>query len=161
MPMSGGAADKLGNRYELLWAIDQLLRIVDGRASSLTLEPPDPDESKGVEFIVRSPLNTIDYWSVKRQTTRAAGWTLAVLATRDDRGRTILGDLLSHVERAPTNCAVFASTLGARDFEELRAHATSKDVFEARLARSEELQQDFHRCSTWSTTTGACIPSGT
>jgi hypothetical protein len=145
MPMSGGAADKLGNRYEILWAIDQLLGIVDGRASSLTLEPPDPDESKGVEFIVRSPLNTIEYWSVKRQTTRAAGWTLGVLTTRDDRGRTILGDLLGHVEQAPTNCAVFASTLGAGDFEELRSHATSKDTLEARLDRSKELKEDFHR----------------
>jgi hypothetical protein len=141
--MSGGAADKLGNRYELLCAIDLLLRIVDGYARSLTLEPPDPDEAKGVEFIVSRPDNTIEYWSVKRQTTRSAGWTLAALATRDDRGRTILGDLLSHVERAPTNRAVFASALGARDFEELGVHARSKDVFEARLARSRELKDGF------------------
>ena len=42
MPASGGAGDKFGNRYEALWAIDQLLRIVDGVASELTLEPPRP-----------------------------------------------------------------------------------------------------------------------
>lgn len=32
MPASGGAADKFGNRYEALWAMDQLLQILDGTA---------------------------------------------------------------------------------------------------------------------------------
>ncbi len=94
MPVSGGSADKLGNRYEALWAIDQLLQIVDGAARELTLEPLDPDESRGVELVVVDADDTSCYWSVKRQTTKAAGWTLSALCAKDDRGRTILGDLL-------------------------------------------------------------------
>jgi len=131
MPASGGATDKLGNRYELLWAIDQLLLIVDGAARYITLEPLDPDESRGVEFVVDRADGTVEYWSVKRQTTKAAGWTLTLLAAKDERGRTILGDLLAHVEHDPLHRAVFASSLGAGDFEELRAHAASKAVFDA------------------------------
>ncbi|HWM89563.1 MAG TPA: hypothetical protein VN493_02225 [Thermoanaerobaculia bacterium] len=143
MPTSGGTADKLGNRYETLWAIDQLLRIVDGAARWLTSEPLDPDEARGVEFTVSNADGTTDYWSVKRQTTKAAGWTLGRLAAKDERGRTILGDLLEHVERDPKNCAVFASTLGARDFEELRAYAKSREMLEERLAQSAELNSAF------------------
>ena len=119
MPVSGGSADKLGNRYETLWALDQLLRVVDGTALCLTLEPLSIHESKGIEFTVANSDATTEFWSVKRQTTRAQGWTLPALVTKDEHGRTILGDLLAHVQRAPDHRAVFASTLGARDFEEL------------------------------------------
>lgn len=125
MPVAGGSSDKLGNRYEALWAIDQLLAIVDGTAATLTLEPIEAEESRGFEFTVGLGDGTSEYWSVKRQTTKAAGWTLRVLTAEDERGRSVLGDLLAHVERNPTNRAVFASTLGARDFEELRAHSTT------------------------------------
>jgi hypothetical protein len=124
VPLTGGTADKLGNRYEALWAIDQLIAVVDGTATILTLEPIDPDESRGVEFTISLPDRTKEYWSVKRQTTKAAGWTLALLAAEDERGRSVLGDLLAHIERNSTNRAAFASTLGAPDFEELRTYST-------------------------------------
>ncbi len=143
MPVRGGTADKFGNRYETLWAVDQLIRIADRRAVHLNLEPLNPDQSSGVEFVVGAVDGTIEYWSVKRQTTRASGWTLALLAERDDRGRSILGDLLQHVERDPSHRAVFASTLGARDVEELRTHAADTKMLEERLAQSRELKSQF------------------
>lgn len=143
MPSRGGASDKFGNRYEALWTFDQILRIVDGIARELTLEPLDEDESRGIEFRITNTDDTSDYWSIKRQTAKAAGWTLAVLAARDERGRTILGDLLSHVERHPAHRSVFASTLAARDFEELRAYADSKALLDARLDRASELKSAF------------------
>jgi hypothetical protein len=143
MPSSGGAADKLGNRYEAIWAIDQLLRIVDGAAHHLILEPLDPDESRGIEFQVANADDTLSYWSVKRQTARAAGWTLALLAKKDRIGRSILGDLLAHVECSSTNRGVFASSLAAPRFQELREHAGDSRVLEARLRQSFELRSDF------------------
>lgn len=145
MPLAGGSADKLGNRYEALWAIDQLLAVIDGTAATLTLEPIEADESRGIEFIVAFADGTSEYWSVKRQTTKAAGWTLAILNAKDDRGRSVLGDLLAHVERDSTNRAVFASTLGARDFEELRAYSTETSMLEARLQLSADLDADFRK----------------
>jgi hypothetical protein len=143
MPATGGAADKFGNRYEALWAIDQLLQIVDGDALELTLEPLDADESKGVEFFVVTANDTTDYWSVKRQTAEASGWTLAHLGRKDGRGRSILGDLLGQTERGSTRRGVFASSMAARDLEELGAHAATKALFDARLAQSLDLQSQF------------------
>lgn len=144
MPARGGAADKFGNRYEALWTVDQVLRIVDGTASRLTLEPLDPDESRGVEFVVASADGTTEYWSVKRQTAKAAGWTIPLLSARDERGRSILGDLLGHVERDPSHHAVFAAALGAADFNELRTYAANKATLDARLKQSARLMGAFH-----------------
>jgi hypothetical protein len=143
MPTSGGTADKVGNRYEVLWAIDQLLQIVDGAALQLTLEPLDADESRGVEFFVAAIDGAIDYWSVKRQTTGAAGWTLALLSNKGDRKRSILSDLLQHTESAANHRGVFASSLGARDLEELRNYAATEALLDARLAQSHELRSGF------------------
>jgi hypothetical protein len=145
MPVSGGAADKLGNRYETSWAIDQLLRIVDGSAHHLILEPLDQDEARGVEFVVYTDGNTKEYWSVKSQTTKAEGWTLSILTSQDKSGRTILGDLLRHVEMEPSSYAVFASAQGARDLEELRTFSIDKVDLDARLSRSAKLNAAFRK----------------
>src|SRR4051812_7079859 len=142
MPASGGSADKFGNRYEGLWAIDQFLRIVDGTAESILLEPLPREESQGIEFRVTNSDGTNDYWSVKRQTTKA-GWTLAALTEKDGAGRSILGDLFAHMDRDPINRSVFASTLGAGDFEELRSYAVSPELLAGRLERSEKLRDNF------------------
>lgn len=143
MPVRGGSADKLGNRYESLWAVDQLLRVVDGQAAHLTPEPLNRDESHGVEFVVSIGDGTIEYWSVKRQTAKLSGWTLAALAAKDEQGQSILSHLLGHVECDSAHRAVFASTLGARDVEELRLYATEREMLDARLAQSEELKANF------------------
>ena len=36
MPRRGGEADKLGNRYEGLWAVDAALDLIDGEYVDLT-----------------------------------------------------------------------------------------------------------------------------
>jgi hypothetical protein len=145
MPVSGGATDKFGNWYEALWAIDQLLRIVDADATSLILEPLGSTESKGIEFTVSHADGSRDYWSVKRQTTKIAGWTVALLTAEDENGRSILGDLFLHIARAETNHGVFASTLGAQQLEELRSHATNEVLLKARLESSQDLNMAFGR----------------
>jgi len=142
MPISGGSSDKLGNRYESLWAVDQLLKIIDGKALELMLEPINREESKGIEFRVTNINGTVDYWSVKRQTTQA-GWTLALLTATERDGRSILGDLIEHVRRSEKNHGVFASTLGAGELEELRLHIADPVVFEDRLEHSPALDRKF------------------
>jgi hypothetical protein len=144
MPSRGGTADKFGNRYEALWAIDQLLRIVDGEADILTLEPLDDVESRGIEFTVLDQGHK-QYWSVKRQTSKAAGWTLALLTAEDETARTILGDLFSHIRDDPRNMGVFASTLAAGDLEELRACSKTSAMFDERLRQSEDLKGKFDK----------------
>ena len=60
MPIGGGASDKLGNRYEALWVVDQLLQVVEGAATSLTLELIDSDASRGIEFVVERDDGAVD-----------------------------------------------------------------------------------------------------
>ncbi|MFG1625455.1 hypothetical protein [Kribbella sp. NPDC049227] len=49
--LPGGDADKWGNRYEGLWTLLRLCDVIEGRASSIRIEPPGP-EGDGVEFVV-------------------------------------------------------------------------------------------------------------
>lgn len=143
MPTSGGASDKLGNRYEALWVVDQLLRVIEGAATSFTLEPIDPDASRGIEFIVERADGAVEHWSIKRQTTRA-GWTLSLLC-KDDKGRSILGDLFGHIARSPDHHGVFASEMGAGDLRELAANASSIELLQQRLERSARLDHEFKK----------------
>jgi hypothetical protein len=144
MPTKGGAAGKFGDQYEALWTVDAALRVVVGKAESITYESLDPDASRGVEFNVLTEGH-VEFWSLKRQTTAAAGWTLATLVKPDDGGRSILGDLVAHVERDAHNIAVFASTLGAAKLEELRSASATADILKQRLDQSEALTAEYDK----------------
>lgn len=145
MPATGGASGKFGDQYEALWTVDAALRVVMGQAESVTYESLDPEASRGVEFNVRTAAGMVEFWSLKRQTTTAAGWTLATLVKPDDGGRSILGDLVTHVERDAHNIAVFASTLGAAKLEELRSFSATEDILKQRLAKSAELKAEYEK----------------
>ncbi len=49
MPLPGGPANKMGNRYEHWWTVAQLVRILDGEAGSIRLEVPGVHK---VEFVL-------------------------------------------------------------------------------------------------------------
>lgn len=117
MPTAGGAADKLGNRYE----------------------------SRGIEFTLTTTDGATEYWSVKCQTARASGWTLNLLAESNEQGRSILGDLFGHLERSESNRAVFASAVGAPVLDELHSHAITKEMFSGRLSQSKDKKTDLTR----------------
>ncbi|MGN5734572.1 hypothetical protein [Arthrobacter psychrochitiniphilus] len=46
----GGVADKLGNMYELSWAVHHALRCIQDGRCAITLEDLDPDLADGSEF---------------------------------------------------------------------------------------------------------------
>ena len=52
MPLPGGPSDKAGNRYEAIWTVVCMSRVLDGRYDSIRLESPGP-EGEGVEFWLR------------------------------------------------------------------------------------------------------------
>ena len=107
MPRAGGESDKLGNRYEGLWTVHNLLEVLDGEA--IALEPEPYDEAKGIEFIKTLPDGVQEFHSVKRQRP-GAGWRLADLARQDPRGRSLLSDLFQKLEANPKRRVVFVST---------------------------------------------------
>ena len=49
MPLSGGPADKIGNRYEQWWTVSQFVRIINGEVESIRIEDPTIDKA---EFVI-------------------------------------------------------------------------------------------------------------
>ncbi|WP_316745461.1 hypothetical protein [Streptomyces sp. MK7] len=73
MGLSGGAADKAGNRYEDWWTALRAAELVRGRASWIRLEPPGP-AGAGIEFQLEEPDAT---WCEQVKDVPSKGaWTL-------------------------------------------------------------------------------------
>ena len=107
MPRAGGESDKLGNQYEGLWTVHNLLDVLAGDA--VALEPESYEESKGIEFIKTTRDNSQEFHSVKRQRP-GAGWTLSALTSVDERGRSVLNDLFEKLDADSSRRVVFVST---------------------------------------------------
>ncbi len=77
MPLTGGAADKYGNRYEGRWTVRCFIEMLEGRADKIWLEPPG-ELGEGAEFILhRQPYR--EYHQVKRQRATDYAWNLSAL----------------------------------------------------------------------------------
>jgi len=79
MPLPGGDADKVGNRYEALWTVNCLLQILNESADSIHIEQIG-EQWEGVEFELKIADKT-EYHQVKRQNGNKGHWPLATLAT--------------------------------------------------------------------------------
>src|SRR5438552_11598497 len=88
MPMAGGDADKEGNRYEMWWAVLAMVRVLDGDASAIRLEPPGI-EGQGIEFVLHLK-GADEYHQVKRQQANQSNWTLNTL--ENERVLTYFGE---------------------------------------------------------------------
>ena len=138
---AGGIWDKLGNRYESLWTVEALMRVLRDEVLELVVEPHG-DDGQGVEFYSTYPDGSREYFSAKRQTTGNA-WTLADLTRPNETQRSILGDLFAHVATdAVPSRAVFASGTGANKLARLCEEAKSADdakAFEKQIRGSADL----------------------
>lgn len=85
--LPGGAADKLGNRYETWWTLVRLADVLDGTALRMRLEPPGL-EGEGVEFWVDE--TDLRWFEQVKLTDRT--WTVARLIKEG-----VLEALLSHL----------------------------------------------------------------
>lgn len=142
---AGGIWDKLGNRYESLWTVEALMRLLRGEVIELVVEPHGPD-GEGVEFYTTSPDGSREYFSAKRQTTGNA-WTVADLTRPNETRRSILGDLFARVSSGTVpSRAVFASGSGASKIARLCEEAKSADdakAFEKQIRGSADLTDEI------------------
>ena len=92
MPLPGGAADKLGNRYELLWTISCMAEVLRGGAKTIRLEPPG-EAGRGIEFVL-TKVSHQEFHQVKRQQAGKERWTIADLAS-------VLTAFRGHLAREP------------------------------------------------------------
>ena len=79
---SGGVADKLGNKYELAWAIRHALFCIQDERRSLTLEEIDPELADGSEFTYVDEHGDTSVTQVKRQNNITDHWTISALRAR-------------------------------------------------------------------------------
>lgn len=93
----GGVADKLGNKYELAWAIRYALSCIQDERRSLTLEDIDPEMAEGSEFTYVNEHGDTSVTQVKRQNNITDHWTIAAL-----RARGVLAAAAHHVASGRT-----------------------------------------------------------
>lgn len=129
MPRTGGDADKLGNQYESFWTVECFLEVFVGRKRSITVESFG-SESKGVEFHLATPENHLEFYSSKRQTQGARGWSIYELCKQDKKtSRSILGDLFQRVIDNDCHRVFFVSASGANDLREVLERAKNATSF--------------------------------
>ena len=134
MPLPGGPSDKAGNRYEYLWTVRCMMRVMNGEADSIHLEPAG-HEGKGIEFTVQTSSGS-EHHQVKRQLTGKGVWPLNEL---DSRG------VLSHFYqklRDPLSICVFVSSHAAHPLDELEKRAKDSSSW-------EDFQANFISFNDW------------
>ena len=144
MPRPGGEADKLGNRYEGLWAVDAALDLIDGDYASLEIEAVG-DESAGIDFRLANISGSVEHHSIKRR-QYGGNWTLSRLTQESATARSILGDLIAKIRTGDRG--VFSSGTSASELEELIENARASQSFEEfrqRIGRSGRLSGQFHK----------------
>ena len=138
MPLTGGPSDKAGNRYEYLWTVKGMMRVMRGEADSIHLEPAG-DEGKGIEFTVYSSSRP-EHHQVKRQLTGKGVWSLSEL---DSRG--VLSNFYQRLQDPNSRC-VFTSSHAAHPLDQLGQHArdsSSWEDFEKNFIASNEWNNNF------------------
>lgn len=78
-PRPGGETAKFGERYEGRWTVHELLKVLEGRARSITVEEVGRDGA-GIEFALMRNDGVTEAHQVKRQHGDANRWTIRRLA---------------------------------------------------------------------------------
>ena len=130
MTLPGGPAAKFGNRYEKLWTLSELVRMLRGETDSMRIEVPGQD---GAEFVVQNGAQK-EFHQAKRS-YRSGSWSMATLASAGVLAA--IGDLL----RGNNHRFVFASGSDARELDDLCEAATDAESI-------NEFKQEFLAADT-------------
>ena len=137
MPLPGGPADKLGNRYERLWTAYQLLCLLDGRCESVRLEEPGVDKT---EFVI-SRGDHREFHQAKRAGMRGS-WSVASLETEG------VLQSISELLMDPNAGFVFVSGCAAGELSDLSdaaRNAESEQEFIATFLEAKSRGEPFKR----------------
>jgi hypothetical protein len=139
MPLPGGPADKLGNRYELWWTISQLQRMLHGALTSIRIEDPGIQKCEFVTF----RDSDRELHQAKRSHPNGR-WTIADLAGSSHRLIQSIGAQLNGNEYR----FVFVSSSDARELAELTERArysANEKEFEGLFVAAKEQSQKLTR----------------
>ncbi len=134
MPLAGGSADKLGNRYELWWTVLKAMDILWGQWDAIRFEQPGVEKA---EFVLRDGIDK-SLHQAKRQGPEGK-WTLADLSSKDNPYLQTIGTQLQNTDTS----IVFVSGSDAPELMELSARArdsVSTDEFEQHFVQAKKHQ---------------------
>ena len=139
----GGRADKFGNRFERLWIVSLALDVIDGRLSTIKLEPLG-FEGEGVECFVTRTDGVKIYHQCKIQNGNKASWSIAELAKNG-----VLQTAKKKLESDPRCKFVFISDSTVPELRDMAMHAKSCDGSSGDFARhcliSKSARDSFNR----------------
>ena len=145
MPLPGGPADKIGNRYEQWWTISQFVRIINREVESIRIEDPTIDKA---EFVVTAG-GCREFHQAKRSHPDGK-WSLSSL-------QSLLHTMFNQLSTSTNTRFVFVSGSEARELKELTKRAVdAKDLkeFESVFVRAKSQKQNFNRLKdVWNTDT--------
>ena len=144
MPLPGGPADKLGNRYELWWTVSEFVNMLHGRSDAIRIEDPGIEKA---EFTVRRGRQRTLHQA--KRAGRGGKWSLAELARGDDSLLEAIGEELAGNDAG----FLFVSTSDARELAELAERAQraeSLQEFDEKFLAGEEWAKHFQELrNTW------------
>ena len=139
MPLTGGAADKLGNRYELWWTVAQLERMLHGEISSIRIEDPGVDKA---EFVAQVAGHQELHQS--KRSHPSGKWSVASLAAADVE---VLQAIFKQL-RGNNDEFVFVSESHAGELAELALRARGAQTaqeFETIFLKAKDASDIFER----------------
>ena len=143
MPLPGGASAKAGLRYELLWTVRCLIRLMKGEFDSIWLEPAG-EEGEGVEFAITASDGT-EYHQVKRQLTGKGVWSLSELSRRG-----VLSHFYNKLNDSSATCW-FVSSDSTDSLNELATRARDAGTwaeFQRNFVSSDKWDDNFNELHT-------------
>ena len=142
MTLPGGAADKLGNRYETWWTLSEFVRMLRGETEAIRIEDPGFEKA---EFVVTAGSRR-EFHQAKRS-HRSGRWSLATL--RSEGLLEVIGRQLAGND----DRFVFASGSDVPELVELGDAARdseSVEEFENQFLAAERREQSLQRLTgTW------------
>jgi len=139
MPLPGGDADKLGNRYELWWTVAQLERMLHGEIQSIRIEDPGVHKA---EFVAQ--LSGYRELHQAKYSHPSGRWSLASLAGADVQ---VLQAIYAQL-RGNKDEFLFVSRSDAGELAELAQRARGAKTpqeFETVFLQARDLHEHFER----------------
>lgn len=137
--LAGGAADKLGNQYELWWTVAELVRMLHGQSESIRIE--DPGVTKAEFVVVSAGRRTLH--QAKRSHPNGK-WSLTSLGASDSQLLQAIFDQLAGNDAR----FIFVSGSHAEELDTLAERAqqsASLSEFEARFIGDPKYRDHFAR----------------
>ena len=130
----GGYADKLGNRFEGRWVVQQMLLVLSGQLSAITLETVGDDE-RGVDLWMHYHNGKRNGHQCKGELGNKSQWSMADLHRKG-----VLEHLRFQLERNQDHEFTLVSSVHARSLLDLCRRARL-DWFRQRFLRTPSLIQ--------------------